>query len=199
MSTQTSNDLVLIGNIPFLCESQPRRVSCLLVDSSKIQKILAKDARNKHTERGLFLVSLHFAEEMGSIKTDFGPELDTQLKELGKKFADVTQEPRGLPPHKGIFDTKFVLPLILSVNDVTVFQSLNMNNLRGNALISSKKGWSVSLIVHMPHQSLWFGNLVVLFGYVLSIMRHRMSALKKTIFRYHVLMTCLISYVVPSV
>ena len=33
-SIQSLNDLVVIGDIPFSCESQPRRISCLLVDSS---------------------------------------------------------------------------------------------------------------------------------------------------------------------
>ena len=47
MSIQSSDDLVLIGDTPFQCESQPRRVSCLQVNSSKMQKILAKATRNK--------------------------------------------------------------------------------------------------------------------------------------------------------
>jgi len=66
-----------------------------LVDSSKMQKIIVKVARNKHTESELFLMSLHFSEELESIKTDFGPELDIQLKKLITEFADVTQEPQG--------------------------------------------------------------------------------------------------------
>ena len=78
-------------------------------DSYKMQKILAKVARNKHTESELFLVSLDFSEELESIKTDFGPELDKQLKELVTEFAYVTQEPQGLPPHRGIFDHKIHL------------------------------------------------------------------------------------------
>jgi len=44
-------------------------------------------------------VSLHFAEELESIKTNFGPELDTQLKGLITEFADFTHEPQGLPLH----------------------------------------------------------------------------------------------------
>ena len=68
MTIQPSNDLVLIGDIPFSCESQPRRVSCLLVDSSKMQKLLAKAARNKQTESELLIPSLHFAEELESIE-----------------------------------------------------------------------------------------------------------------------------------
>jgi len=38
MSIQPSNDLMLIGDTPFQCESQPRRVCCLLVDSAKMKK-----------------------------------------------------------------------------------------------------------------------------------------------------------------
>jgi hypothetical protein len=95
MSIQLSNNSVLIGDMPFACESQPRRVSCLLVDSSKMQKIFAKAACSKHTESELFLVSLHFSEELESIKTDFGPELDAQLKKRVIEFANVTQEPQG--------------------------------------------------------------------------------------------------------
>ena len=40
---------------------------------------------------------------------DFGPELYTQLRKLVTEFADVTQEPQGLHPHKGIFDHKIRL------------------------------------------------------------------------------------------
>ena len=68
MLIQPSHDLVLMGDIPFVCESQPRRGSCILVDSFKIQKILAKAARNKQTESELFLVPLHFAKELESNK-----------------------------------------------------------------------------------------------------------------------------------
>jgi hypothetical protein len=109
MSIHPSKDMVLIGDIPFLCESQSRRLSCLLVDSSKMHKILAKVGRSKHTESELFLVSLHFPEELESIKTYFVPELDTQLKELVTEFVDVTKEPQGLPPYRRIFDHKIRL------------------------------------------------------------------------------------------
>jgi hypothetical protein len=54
-------------------------------------------------------VSLHFAEEWESIKKDFYTEFDIQLKELVIEFVDVTQEPQGLPPHRGIFDYKIRL------------------------------------------------------------------------------------------
>ena len=57
--------------------------------------MLAKAARYKQTESELLVVSLHFAEELESIKTDIGLELDTQLKELVTEFVDVTHEPQG--------------------------------------------------------------------------------------------------------
>jgi len=69
-----------------------------------MHKIAAKAARSKHTESELFLVSLQFAEELESVETDFGLKSDTQLKELVTQFVDATQEPQGLPPHRGIFD-----------------------------------------------------------------------------------------------
>jgi hypothetical protein len=69
-----------------------------------MQKTLTKAARNKHKKGELFLVSLHFNEEL-----DFGSELDTKLKKLIIEFAGVTQEPQGLSPHRGIFDRKIRL------------------------------------------------------------------------------------------
>ena len=81
----------------------------MLVEYSKMQKISTKAARNKHNECELFLVSLLFAKELQTIKTDFGSELNTKLKELITEFADVTQEAQELPPHRGIFDHTILL------------------------------------------------------------------------------------------
>ena len=67
---------------------------------------------------------------------------------------------------EGSLTIRFVLPRTLSVNDVSVFLSLNMRNLSDNARIFSDKDWSVSLTVRMLHLLLWFGILMVLFGYV---------------------------------
>ena len=52
-----------------------------------MQQILAKRS-NKRTKSDLFLVSLHFAEDLESIKMDFGSESDTQLKEFITEFAN---------------------------------------------------------------------------------------------------------------
>jgi hypothetical protein len=102
-----------------------------------MHKILVKAARSKHTKSELFHVSLHFAEELESIKTNFGPESDTQLKNSVTECADVTHQPHGLPPHRGIFDQKIVLPLILNGNDVPFCLALSMRNLKDNAVIFS--------------------------------------------------------------
>jgi hypothetical protein len=51
-----------------------------------------------------FLISLHFAEELATVKRDFGEQLDQQLKHIITEFADVTKEPQGLPPHRGHLD-----------------------------------------------------------------------------------------------
>ena len=74
-----------------------------------MQKVLAKAARNKRTKSELFLVSLHFTEELESIETEFGSELDTHLKESIANLADATQAPQGVPPHRGIFDQTICL------------------------------------------------------------------------------------------
>ena len=64
VSIQPSDSSILIGNRPCPCDSQPRRVSCLLVDSSRMQTILTKIDRNHRTQSGLILVSVHFTEEL---------------------------------------------------------------------------------------------------------------------------------------
>ena len=154
--------------MPFACELQPRRVSCLLVDSSKMQKILAKAARNKHTKSELFLVSLHFSVESESIKTDFGPN---NLKSLSLNMLMSLKNHKGYLQIEEFSTITFVLPLILSVNDVIVFLSLNMRNLKDNVPICLNRDWSECLIVRMLHLLSWLGNLMILFGYV-SITKH---------------------------
>ena len=49
-------------------------------------------------------MSIHFVEELESIKTEYVPESETQFKELITEFVDVTKKQQGLPPHRGIFD-----------------------------------------------------------------------------------------------
>ena len=56
-----------------------------------------------------FLISLHFAEELATAKSDFEEQFDQQLKHLITEFADVTEEPQGLPPHRRHLDHKMIL------------------------------------------------------------------------------------------
>jgi len=57
----------------------------------------------------VFLISLYFAEQLVNVKSDFGEQFDQQLKPLITEFADVTEEPRGVPPHRGHLDHKVKL------------------------------------------------------------------------------------------
>jgi hypothetical protein len=111
-------------------------------------------------------VSLQFAEELESIKIDFGPELNTQLNELVNEFDDVTQEPQGLPPHRGTFDYTIRLtayPKRQRRNRLFVLEYEELKRQCGDLF---KRDSSVCLIVLMLHPLFWFGNLMVLIGYV---------------------------------
>jgi hypothetical protein len=44
-----------------------------------------------------FLYLFTFAEDLASVKRDFGDQFDQQLKQLITEFTDVTEEPQGLP------------------------------------------------------------------------------------------------------
>ena len=57
----------------------------------------------------VFLISLHVAEELAAVKSEFGGHFNRQLKLLITEFADVTEEPQGLPPHRGHLDHKVKL------------------------------------------------------------------------------------------
>jgi len=63
----------------------------------------------RRTYSDVFRISLHFAENLATIKRDFGEHLDKQLKQLITEFADVTEEPQGLSPHRGHLDHKVKL------------------------------------------------------------------------------------------
>jgi uncharacterized protein YciU (UPF0263 family) len=71
----------------------------MIVDFDKMNQIIVKQARNKKDPCDVFLISLHFAEDLTSVKSDFGDQFDQQLKHLITEFADVREEPQGLPKH----------------------------------------------------------------------------------------------------
>ena len=51
---------------------ESRRISYIIVDSDKMDQIIVKQARNKKSLSDIFLISLHFAEDFASVKSDFG-------------------------------------------------------------------------------------------------------------------------------
>ena len=81
----------------------------MIVDSDRMDQIIVKKARIKKNLIYVFLISLHFVENLASVKSDFGEHFDHQLKQLITEFADVTNEPQGLPPHRGHLDHKVKL------------------------------------------------------------------------------------------
>ena len=93
-----------MGDCTIHCNREPRRISCLIVDTDKMKQIIDKQSRNKKDPEDFFLISLHFAEELATVKSVYGEHFDQQLKHIITDFADVTEEPRGLPPHRGHLD-----------------------------------------------------------------------------------------------
>ena len=90
-----------MGDFTINCNLESRRISCMIVDShNKVNQIIAKHARKKKSRNGLFLISLHFVEDLASVTSDFGDQFDQQPKQLVTEFADVREEPQGLPPHR---------------------------------------------------------------------------------------------------
>jgi hypothetical protein len=104
----SSNEFT-VKNATVVCHREPIRISCILVDTSKMDKILVKQSRNKKNPSYVFMISLQFKEDLDTIKSDFGEEFDKQIKKLITEFADVTEEPEGLPPQRGMSDHKVKL------------------------------------------------------------------------------------------
>jgi len=81
------------------CNRESRRISCKIVGTDKTSQIIVKQDRNKKNPTDAFLISLHFAEEIASVRSDFVEKFDQQLKHLITEFTDITEESQGLPPH----------------------------------------------------------------------------------------------------
>jgi hypothetical protein len=77
----------------------------MIVDSDKMDQIIVKQARNKKNPRDLIFISLHFVEDLASVKSDFGDQFDQQLKHLITEFADVTEDWRSLKAYHLIGET----------------------------------------------------------------------------------------------
>ena len=95
-----------MGEFTIHCNRKLRRICCLLADYGKINQIIVKQARNKKNPTVVCLLSLHFTEALAIVKSDFGEQFDKQLKHLITEFADTTEDPQGLPPHRGHLDHK---------------------------------------------------------------------------------------------
>jgi hypothetical protein len=54
----------------------------MIIDCDKMDQIIVKQAKNKKSSRDVLLISLHFAEDLVSLKNDFGENFDQQIKEL---------------------------------------------------------------------------------------------------------------------
>jgi hypothetical protein len=78
-----------IGDFTINCNRESRRISCIIVDSYKRDKIIVKEVRNKKNPGGVFLISFFFAEDLASVKSYFGEQFDQQLKQFITDFADV--------------------------------------------------------------------------------------------------------------
>ena len=91
------------------CNRESRRNSCMIVDSDKTNQMIGMQARNKKNPSDIFLIYLHFAKDLATIKSYFGEPFDEQLQQVITDFADVTEESQGLPPHRGHLDYKVKL------------------------------------------------------------------------------------------
>jgi hypothetical protein len=70
-----------------------------------MDQIIVKQARNKKNPSDFFLVSLHFAKDLASVKSAFGDQFDRQLKHIITKCADVTEAWRSLKAYHLIGNT----------------------------------------------------------------------------------------------
>ncbi len=98
-----------MGDFTLNSNRKSRRISCVIVHSNKMDQIIVKQAKNKKNPSEIFLISLQFAEDLVSVRSDFGEQLDQQLKQLITEFADVTEELQGPLPHRGHLDHKVKL------------------------------------------------------------------------------------------
>ena len=60
------------------CTTEDRRVSCFLLDGDKMEKVMNEASKSKKQTSDFFVVSLQLAEQIASVKTDFGFEYDDE-------------------------------------------------------------------------------------------------------------------------
>ncbi len=70
----------------------------MIVDSDKMSQIIVKQDQNTKSSSWVFLLSLHYVEELANAKSDFVEQLAQRLKYCFTKFAYVTKEHTGYHP-----------------------------------------------------------------------------------------------------
>ena len=119
-------------------------------------QIIVKQSRNKKDPSHVLLTFLYFAEELATVKSDFGEQFDQHLKHLITEFADVTEEPQGLHPHRGHLDHKVKLTGYPPRQRRNRLSMPKYEELKGQCTELFKRAKYESRKVLMPHQSLWF-------------------------------------------
>ena len=56
-----------MGDSTLNCNRGSHRISCMIVDSDKMDRIIVKQAKNKKNHSDVFLISLYFAEDFASV------------------------------------------------------------------------------------------------------------------------------------
>jgi len=72
MATRPSLNIFTMGDFTINCNRESRRISYMSIDSDKKDQIIVKHAKNRKNPSDVFLTSLHFAENLTSVKDDFG-------------------------------------------------------------------------------------------------------------------------------
>jgi hypothetical protein len=65
-----------MGDYTIHCDRESRINSCLIIDTDKMNQIIAMHARNKKDPVDVFLISLHFDAELAVVKSDFREKKD---------------------------------------------------------------------------------------------------------------------------
>ena len=104
MTINVKKKTVNLGGVEVPCTQEDRRVTCFLLDGDKLAKLVAKANRSKKQTSDFFAISLQLAEQIASVKTDFGEDFDEKIQSLLNEFEDVAQDFKGLPPHRGDLD-----------------------------------------------------------------------------------------------
>ncbi len=61
-----------MGDYKIWCHRESRRIFCLIVDTDKMNQRFAEHTLNKKDPLDFLLIFLHFAEELKTVRSDFG-------------------------------------------------------------------------------------------------------------------------------